>query len=274
MDHRLVNFVQQGDGAPVILVHGLAASLHDWDALLPDLAAAGYAGYALDLLGHGESAKPASLENYHIEGVFEHLHAWLESLALDQPVVFIGHSLGGYLGMQYALRFPARVHALVLANPFYSLEQLPVSLQVVFQRPLVNTALIEHTPYWLFRLLIDASSLRIGNSGGQGHSLPEQIRIQTALDYKRAASGIYNIPRTLHDLTPDLARLALPALVIWGAHDQTLDPHTFARLVESLPEARGVEIPVCGHVAHQCHPAEFNRLVLEFLGELGSPPGQ
>ena len=47
------NYVSQGAGAPVIMVHGLAASLHDWDFLLPELAKAGYAGYALDLLGHG-----------------------------------------------------------------------------------------------------------------------------------------------------------------------------------------------------------------------------
>ncbi len=53
-----VNSVRAGEGAPVILAHGLAASLHDWDALLPELAAHEYAGYALDLLGHGESAKP------------------------------------------------------------------------------------------------------------------------------------------------------------------------------------------------------------------------
>ena len=53
-----INYVQAGEGAPVIMLHGLAASLHDWDALLPALARAGYAGYALDILGHGDSAKP------------------------------------------------------------------------------------------------------------------------------------------------------------------------------------------------------------------------
>ena len=51
-----VNFVQAGEGVPVIMAHGLAASLHDWDELLPELAQNGYAGYALDLLGHGDSA--------------------------------------------------------------------------------------------------------------------------------------------------------------------------------------------------------------------------
>ena len=48
------NFVQHGSGTPVILVHGIAASLHDWDDLIPELAKNGHASYALDLLGHGE----------------------------------------------------------------------------------------------------------------------------------------------------------------------------------------------------------------------------
>ena len=47
------NYVKEGDGPPVILIHGLAASLHDWDDLIPELAANGYSAYAPDLLGHG-----------------------------------------------------------------------------------------------------------------------------------------------------------------------------------------------------------------------------
>jgi pimeloyl-ACP methyl ester carboxylesterase len=94
------------------------------------------------------------------------------------------------------------------------------------------------------------------------------VRIQTALDYKRAAPGIYNIPRTLHDLTPDLRRITQPVLVIWGARDQTINPVSFPGLVENLPHAHGEIMPVCGHVPHQCHAREFNEKVLEFLGSL------
>ena len=72
LDNPKVNYVQQGTGSPVILVHGLAASLHDWDALLPELASAGYAAYALDLLGHGESFKPLARTEYTVESVFAH----------------------------------------------------------------------------------------------------------------------------------------------------------------------------------------------------------
>lgn len=265
-----VNSVQLGEGLPVILVHGLAASLHDWDALLPTLANAGYAGYALDLLGHGDSYKPRQLEAYNSDTVYEHMQGWIDSLMLEQPSVVIGHSLGGYLALQLALQYPERVRALVLANPFYTQEQLPPTLRFFLRRPLLNTALIERTPYWLFRLLVDVSSLQFGNSNENLHSLPEAVRIQTALDYKRAAPGIYNIPRTLRDLTSDLPSIHQPTLVIWGVRDQTIDLKTFPTLVEKLPNARGETMQKCGHVPHQCHAHDFNKKILGFLDSLQS----
>jgi pimeloyl-ACP methyl ester carboxylesterase len=94
------------------------------------------------------------------------------------------------------------------------------------------------------------------------------VRIQTALDYKRAAPGIYNIPRTLRDMTADLPRIPQPALVIWGARDQTINPKTFPLLVENLPNAREEIMPICGHVPHQCHAAEFNKRIVGFLDSL------
>ena len=96
-NNRTVNFVQQGEGAPVILTHGLAASLHDWDDLLPVLAKSGYAGYALDLFGHGESYKPADHNEYTFDAVFDHYCAWIDLLEItdadDPHRTFIGRGI-------------------------------------------------------------------------------------------------------------------------------------------------------------------------------------
>ncbi len=265
-----VNFIRQGKGAPVVMIHGLAASLHDWDFLVPELVAGGYEACALDLLGHGDSGKPAGFDIYNIENVYGHMAGWIESLALRQPAVLIGHSLGGYLALDYALRFPERVRALILVNPFYSVRQLSSFLRLAFRRQLLNTAIIERTPYWLFRILIDVTSPQLGAGGKSVHVLPESVRIQTTLDYKRAAPGIYNIPRTMHDLTVELPRVTAPTLVVWGARDHTLARSSFPELVRRLPNAVGEEILPCGHVPHQCHADQFNRLVMEFLTGLES----
>ncbi len=261
-----VHYKTCGSGAPVILIHGLAASLHDWDALLPALAVNGYAGYALDLLGHGESAKPDS-RAYHIDWLFDHLVAWIESLALDQPPVIVGHSLGGYLALDYARRFPQNLRALILVDPFYQLEQLPAILRFSYRTPALNTTLMERIPQWAFRIIIDVTSLSLGHTGGSLYNLPEQVRTQTALDYKRTAPGVYNLPHTLRDLTPCLPSLNLPSLVIWGSRDQTLAPASFQRLIRTLPKARGLDLP-CGHVPHQSKAEDFNQAVIEFLSEI------
>jgi haloalkane dehalogenase len=261
-----VNYVQQGQGEPVVLVHGLAASLHDWDDLLPDLEREGCAGYALDLLGHGESEKPLHTHDYTVGNVYADLEAWIDSLELDRPFILVGHSLGAGLSMLYASRNPDRVRGLVLINPFYSIHQLPPMLQRVFKHQLINTTLIDRTPYRLFRFFVDMTSFSgyIGNR--ESHTLPEHIRYQTALDYKRASAGIYNIPRTLPYMDLDLSLVHQPTLLLWGGRDQTLAPDSFSHLAGGLPNVVGTkEFAVCGHVPHQCHPNDLNPLVMDFL---------
>ncbi len=255
-----VHFLQQGEGAPVILIHGLAASLFDWADLLPALVFNGYAGYALDLLGHGESYKPANLGDYHIEKVFGHFCFWLERLGISAPLILVGHSLGGYLAMEYALRCPERVRALVLGSPFYSLQQLPPLLRIRYKGPLINTEMVARAPEWAIRLAIDFASFSIRN----GYLLSEKVRKQTALDYKRAHPGIFNIPATIRDMLPLARQISVPSLVLWGSRDQTLTPGSFPKLAASLLNARTATIKA-GHVPHQSHPEEFNRQVLRFL---------
>ncbi|GAB4541296.1 MAG: alpha/beta fold hydrolase [Anaerolineales bacterium] len=256
-----------GTGAPVILTHGLAASLRDWDDLLPDLAAFGYAAHALDLLGHGESAKPADPREYTFESVFAHFSAWIDSLSIDAPMILIGHSLGGGLCMQYALLHPQRARALVLINPFYDLRQLPPLIRFAFQRQLIRPAWIERLPYRAFRLLVELTSFHLSMGGKQTHSLPEAIRRQTALDYKRAAAGIYHIPRALPHF--ELNRVRQPTLLLWGERDQTLAPQSFPQLASSLPSLISARsFAACGHVPHQCHPQQLNPQVLKFLKDL------
>ena len=257
------NYINQGSGAPVVMIHGLAASLHDWDALIPELTANGYASYALDLLGHGESPKPIS-RAYQAEWMLDHFSGWMDSLHLTEPAILIGHSLGGYVALEYARRFPARTRGLILVSPFFSRSQLPFLLRKTYERRSLSGLIVSRLPHWMLRAFVDVSSVAVGHSAGALYSLPEHVRAQTALDYKRTAPGVYNIPNVITDLSGYFSSLHVPALVVWGERDQTLSPLSFPALVQAMPRAIGKSLPG-GHVPHQAHAPEFNALVLEFL---------
>jgi pimeloyl-ACP methyl ester carboxylesterase len=257
------NYVHQGEGTPVIMIHGVAASLHDWDDLLPELAKDGYASYALDLLGHGDSPRLDS-RAYQMDWLFEHFSSWMKSLHLTEPAVLVGHSLGGYIALEYARRVSAWTRGLVLVDPLYSLRQLPALLRRTYRRPRLSSFIVTRTPQWLFRLVVDLTSMAMGHSTGALHSLPERVRAQTALDYARTAPGVYHVPNTGEDLTPYLPSILFPTLVVWGDRDQTLAPASFPKLVESMPRAVGKSMQA-GHVPHQSNPEEFREMVKAFL---------
>jgi len=245
------------------MIHGVAASLHDWDELIPDLTRTGYASYAIDLLGHGDSPKPVS-RAYHIDWVFEHFLHWITSLRLTEPAILIGHSLGGYIALEYARRISAWTRGLILVNPFYSRLQLPPLLRRTYSNRNIRGLIAERTPQWMFRAIVDVTSRAMGHSAGALHSLPEHVRAQTALDYTRTAAGVYNIPNTMSDITEYLQFISLPTLVVWGDRDQTLAPGSFTNLVNAMPRAQGTALHA-GHVPHQSNAKEFNKMVIEFL---------
>jgi pimeloyl-ACP methyl ester carboxylesterase len=260
------NYVQQGNGAPVIMIHGVAASLHDWDELIPELTQNGYASYALDLLGHGESPKLES-RAYQMDWIFDHFVNWVTSLRLTEPAILIGHSLGGYIALEYARRFSAWTRGLILVDPFYSRSQLPPMLRWMYGHATLTTLIVERVPNWAFRVVVDATSVSMGHSAGALHSLPEHIRAQTALDYTHTAPGVYNVLNTVDDLTGYLPSITFPTLTVWGDRDQTLAPSSFPKLVNAMPRAKGKSVHA-GHVPHQSNTGEFNKMVLEFLSGL------
>jgi pimeloyl-ACP methyl ester carboxylesterase len=250
----------------VILIHGIAASLHDWDNLIPELTESGYSSYALDLLGHGDSPKP-DLHAYRMDWVFEHFEHWMRSLRLTEPAILIGHSLGGYIALEYARRVAAWTRGLILVNPFYSRLQLNPLLRRTYSGRNLRGYLASRAPAWMYRAFVEIGSVVMGRNQGALHSLPEPIRVQTALDYARTAPGVYRLPTLISDLTEVLPHIHVPTLVVWGNRDQTLSPASFSTLVKMMPRAAGKSVRA-GHVPHQSNAEEFNQMVLEFLREL------
>lgn len=247
-----------GDGPPVVLLHGLAASLHDWDDMMPALASAGYHSFSPDLLGHGESAKPDDPCLYSADTVYDLLRDWIDNLELNQEILLVGHSMGGYLCLRYAQEYPKRVRGMVLINPFYSSKQLSPPLRLLYRRPAIGERAIRLAPLWLIYIIL-------GWNPTNASDLSARAREQIAIDYKRASPKFIYIPPTLNHINVEVAQVQTPVQVIWGENDITLGSNSFSDLVSRLPNARGHSIPHSGHQPHIGKPEVVNKLVLDFF---------
>ncbi len=98
-----------GDGAPFVLVHGLASNARLWDGVAAELAAAGHPVVAVDQRGHGQSSKPD--DGYDMTTVTDDLAELVTATGFDRPVL-VGQSWGGNVVVELAARFPGRARAL------------------------------------------------------------------------------------------------------------------------------------------------------------------
>jgi 2-succinyl-6-hydroxy-2,4-cyclohexadiene-1-carboxylate synthase len=255
---RLMNYQIEGDGPAIILLHGMSSSLNDWRKLRPELVAAGYRVIVADLLGHGDSVKPAEARLYTMKAVYAVLEDWIASLGLAEPFTIVGHSLGGYCSLMFAMRNPQQLRKMVLMNPLYSLNQLTPALKTLMPLNFMGVKLVEKTPLWVVR-----SFLSLNDSFTT--LLSKEDRRCYAEDVKRAAPNFLRIPATAQDLTPYLRQIQTPTLLIWGVQDQIEYPSSFPKLAEKLPNAINYPMKSCGHQPHHGNPQVVRQLTLDFL---------
>src|SRR3989441_911291 len=106
-----IRSIDAGTGPPVVFLHGLGASLYTWRHILPPIMQAGFRVIAFDNRGFGESEKPPT--GYRNADYERLATALLDSLHI-QDAVLVGHSMGGAIAAEVAIRDPQRVRGLVL----------------------------------------------------------------------------------------------------------------------------------------------------------------
>src|SRR5262249_55421394 len=101
----------EGDGAPVLLLHGWPDSHRLWRHQVPALPAAGYRGIAPDLRGFGESDRPADIEAYALPHHLADVQAIADQLGIERFTV-VGHDWGAAIAWAFASLVPDRIDKL------------------------------------------------------------------------------------------------------------------------------------------------------------------
>lgn len=250
-------------GIPMVLVHGLGGGRWSWDANLPALSRARRV-VAPDLLGHGESAKPAI--DYTIPTHAGSIRGLLDALAIDRAIL-VGNSMGGLVALETALLAPDRVAALVLANAAgasrFPIERLPVD-----PRRLVGLPIAIRPPDKIVESYV--RFLFVAPAGwGIDHSLAKSKETLARDDYPaqanaflRSAVGIFE-----SDVSKRLDAVRCRTLVVWGEGDRLLPketPEVFGR----IPGAVVVRFAGVGHVPQMEAPERFDATVAAFAAEI------
>ena len=266
VDGLRLHYVVEGRGPAVILVHGLGGFAETWRHNIGPLARRATV-YALDLPGFGASAKPYT--RYRLADFAGALRGFMDGLGLAQASL-VGHSLGGAVGVTYALMHPSRVERLALVGavvpgcgyrpswPFriVALRGLGEALSCVKSARLYKTALARcfHVPDraeidffvdYCFAARTDAPARAAYLATLRGLRIDLEAHAQ---DYRRA-----------------LTTLELPVLLIHGRQDRVVPREHGTEVAGVLRHASVRWLDACGHFPQIEHAEAVNGWLVEFL---------
>jgi len=213
----------------LLLTHGYTGSARDWAKVVGPLSQK-HAVITWDILGHGAAESPDDPAAYSVPRTIAQMLRLIDAASLERAVL-VGHSLGGFLSLEFLLAHPERVAALVLVDtgPGYRKDE----------------------PRAGWNRLADRRAQEFEAKGGR------------FLGLAHAARGILK----QHDarVIDSLPSIRVPTLVIVGEKDEVFLGGS-RYMAEKIPGAELVVIPGAGHSPQETHPAEFLRALESFLG--------
>jgi len=246
----------RGRGSPILLVHGFPLNHEMWSEQIAILSR-DYRVIAPDLRGFGTSSVTPGVVS--MELFADDLAALLDAMAVNEPVVFCGLSMGGYIAWQFHRKFAARLRGLVLCDtragadsPDAAAGRLATADRVVREGP---------------QVVVDAMTPKLlapSTLANRPDVVQAVKRMMTANDRQGIAAASRGMGQR-PDMTACLAEIRCPTLVLVGEFDAPSPPAEMRRIAEAISGARFVQIPDAGHLTPMEQPAEFNNAVLEFL---------
>ncbi|MFY1593896.1 alpha/beta fold hydrolase [Micromonospora sp. WMMD737] len=271
VDGRRVCHRVDGDGPPVLLLHGIGRTLRDFTEL-HELLAARFRVHSVDLPGYGGSlpmAGPCTLP-----ALGEFAARYLDAVGVEEPAHVVGNSLGGAVAMRLAASEPGRVASLTLVNSAGFGREVTIALRLLALRPLGRLLLrptrwaARRAELSLFHDPALATAERVAHAlavARQPYAARVMLETARSLGTFRGVS-----PQWREELLAEVARLDVPTLVVWGDRDLILPAAHLDAARSRLPRARTHLFADCGHMPQIECAEEFHRLLVDFWAEAGA----
>jgi pimeloyl-ACP methyl ester carboxylesterase len=259
-----VHYTDEGEGPPVVLIHGFASSLGTWTAVRRELKKS-HRVIALDLKGFGWTDRPEG--DYSLEAQADLVLGLLGALGVEEPVALVAHSWGSSVALQIALRQPGRVTRIALYDAWVYEEQIPMTFlwsraggmgefligAFYDERPDDKIAIAFHDPKYVTEELIETVEDQLARPGTKAAALAA-IRGQR---YEEVQKKYPTIDK--------------PVLLLWGREDRVTPLDVGERLLKDLPNARLNVYPACGHFPMIEAHRPSTRDLATFLAETTPP---
>ncbi|MFD3554161.1 alpha/beta fold hydrolase [Streptomyces goshikiensis] len=254
-----VAYERKGAGEPLLLLHGIGHHLQAWHPVT-DVLAGQYDVIAVDLPGFGASQPLPAGVPYDLATVAEALGALCTALGVDRPHV-AGNSLGGLLALEMGRTGLARSVTALSPAGFWTEGERRYAFATLRAMRAGARALPRPALERLSRSAAGRAALTGSIYAAPGRRAPEAVVAETL-----ALRGATGFEQTLAAggsvrFTEDVP--GLPVTIAWGSHDRLLLRRQGVRAKHTVPGARLVRLPGCGHVPMHDDPALVSRVVLD-----------
>jgi pimeloyl-ACP methyl ester carboxylesterase len=254
---------EQGQGAPVLLIHGLGASTFAWRNIAPELAKT-HRVLSVDLKGFGRSPKPA--DGAYAAADQAHLIAALIRGRGLEHVTLIGHSFGGAVAARVALEMQderKHISQLVLIDAPVLADAVPRSFNFVKKPGVLELMMKPLAAQQMARLLLEGSRLSTPSEADiAGYAAPYEEADARSAFAETARSIVRDRDREIENR---LAELRIPSLVIWCRKDDIVPLSAGRRLANALEGSRLAVLSGCRHLPMDETPEALLANLMAFL---------
>ncbi|MDG9930821.1 MULTISPECIES: alpha/beta hydrolase [unclassified Pseudomonas] len=247
------------DGDTLVMIHGFGANRDNWLRMTRHFTER-YRVIALDLPGFGESSKPDA--SYDVASQTERLHAFITALNIEKPHL-IGNSMGGHIAALYAARYPDQVSSIALLdNAGITSPRMSEMFQMI-ERGQPNPLVVRKAED--FGTLMDFVFV---NPPPLPDSLKRHFAAQSMANQAHYDMIFTQLREQYVPLEPELPKIQVPVLVLWGDRDRVLDVSSIEVMKPLLQKPTVVVMKDCGHAPMIERPEETAQHYQAFLDSL------